>query len=98
MPLYIAMINWTDQGIKGLNDSAGRAATFKQLAQEMGCTVHGLFFTLGRYDSTARIEAPNEETVSALMLKLVQLGNVRSETMRAFTEEEFAAVMRKAGG
>ena len=98
MPLYIAMTNWTDQGITGLNDSPGRAAAFKHLASEMGCTVHGLFFTMGRYDSAARIEAPDDETVSALMLKLGQLGNVRSETMRAFTEEEFAAVLRKAGG
>lgn len=98
MPLYIAMINWTDQGIKGLNDSPSRAAAFKQLATEMGCTVHGLFFTIGRYDSAARIEAPDDETISALMLKLGQRGNVRSETMRAFTEEEFAAVLRKATG
>lgn len=98
MPLYIAMINWTDQGIKGLNDSPSRAAAFKPLATEMGCTVHGLFFTIGRYDSAARIEAPDDETISALMLKLGQRGNVRSETMRAFTEEEFAAVLRKATG
>jgi len=98
MPLYIAMINWTDQGVKGLKDSPGRAAAFKQLASEMGCTVHGLFFTMGRYDSAARIEAPDDEIVSALMLKLGQLGNVRSETMRAFTEEEFAAVVQKVTG
>ena len=64
----------------------------------MDCSVHGLFFTMGRYDSAARLEAPDDETVSALMLQLGQLGNVRSETMRAFTEEEFAAVLRKAGG
>ena len=98
MPLYIAMIHWTDRGITGLSDSPGRAAAFKQLAQELGCTVHGLFFTMGRYDSAARLEAPDDETVSALMLQLGQLGNVRSETMRAFTEEEFAAVLRKATG
>jgi uncharacterized protein with GYD domain len=98
MPLYIAMVNWTDQGIKGLHESPGRAAAFKQLATELGCTVHGLFFTMGRYDIAARIEAPDDETVSALMLQLGQRGNVRSETMRAFTEEEFAAVLRKAGG
>jgi uncharacterized protein with GYD domain len=75
-----------------------RAEAFKQMASQMGCTVRGLFFTMGRYDIAARIEAPDDETVSALMLKLGQLGNVRSETMRAFTEEEFAAVLRKAVG
>ena len=98
MPQYIAMANWTDQGIKKLGEAPRRAAAFKQLASELGCTVHGLFFTMGRYDIATRVEAPDEDTISSLMLKLGQLGNVRTETMRAYTEEEFAALVKKVTG
>ena len=98
MPMYITLINWTDQGVKAVKDSPGRSAAFKQLAREMGCTVHGVFFTMGRYDIIARVEAPDDATMSALLLKVGQLGNVRSETLRAFTEAEFAAVVQKIAG
>jgi uncharacterized protein with GYD domain len=98
MPQFIALVNWTDQGVREIKDSPGRAAAFKQLASSLGCTVHGLFFTMGRYDIAARIEAPDDATVSALMLKVGQLGNVRSETLRAYTEEEFAGIVQKVTG
>ena len=98
MPQFIAMVNWTDQGIKGLKESPSRAQAFKDMATELGCTVQGLFFTMGRYDIAVRIEAPDDATMSALMLKVGQLGNVRSETLRAYTEEEFAAMVKKVTG
>ncbi|MHB8648180.1 MAG: GYD domain-containing protein [Thermomicrobiales bacterium] len=98
MPMYLSLVNWTDQGVKDLKQSPRRAQAFKQLATEMGCTVHGIFFTMGRYDIATRIEAPDDETISALALKLGQLGNVRTETMRAYTEEEFAKIMQKVTG
>jgi len=96
--MYIVLINWTDQGVKGLQESPKRAEAFGKLAEEMGCTVHGNFFTMGRYDSTARISAPDDETISALTLKLAQVGNVRTETMRAYTAAEFAGIVDKLGG
>jgi uncharacterized protein with GYD domain len=98
MPQFIALVNWTDQGVKNIQDSPGRSEAFKQLAAQMGCSVHGLFFTMGRYDIAARIEAPDDSTMSALMLKVGQLGNVRSETLRAFTEAEFAGIVKKVTG
>jgi len=98
MPMYIAMANWTDQGVKNLKDSEDRAKAFKKMATEMGCTVHGLFFTMGRYDIAVRIEAPDDVTMSALTSKLASLGNVRTETMRAYTEAEFAQIMKKVSG
>jgi uncharacterized protein with GYD domain len=98
MPMYIALVNWTDQGVRDLKESPRRAKAFGELARQMGCTVHGIFFTMGRYDITARISAPDDETMSALALKLGQLGNVRTETMRAYTEEEFATIVEKVGG
>lgn len=97
MAIYIALINWTEQGVKNVADSPRRAQAFREMAEGMGCTVQGLFYTMGRYDIAARIEAPDDETISAVMLKVARLGNVRSETMRAYTEEEFARIAAKVG-
>lgn len=98
MPMYIGLVNWTDQGIKNVKDTLDRAAAFKKLAADMGCTVHGLFYTMGRYDVAVRIEAPDDATISVVMLKVAQLGNVRTETMRAYTEAEFAEILKKVSG
>ena len=98
MPQFITLVNWTDQGVRDVQESPRRAAAFKEMATALGCTVHGLFFTMGRYDIAARIEAPDDTTMSALMLKVAKLGNVRSETLRAYTEDEFAEIARKVAG
>jgi uncharacterized protein with GYD domain len=98
MPMYIVLINWTDQGARSLKESPERAAAFGTMAEEMGCTLHGNFFTMGRYDSISRITAPDDETISALTLKLGQMGNVRTETLRAYSGEEFARIVEKVGG
>jgi uncharacterized protein with GYD domain len=98
MATYIALGNWTDQGIKNVRESGGRAEAFRKMAEEMGCRVQGLFFTMGRYDLALRVEAPDDATISALMLKVASLGNVRTETMRAYTEAEFAQLSKKVSG
>jgi uncharacterized protein with GYD domain len=53
---------------------------------------------MGRYDSISRITAPDDETISALTLRLGQMGNVRTETLRAYNGEEFATIVEKVGG
>ena len=98
MAMYIALVNWTDQGVKNVTDSPRRAQAFREMAEQMGCTVQGLFYTMGRYDIAVRLEAPDDETMSAVTLKVAQLGNVRTETMRAYTEEEFARIAAKVSG
>jgi uncharacterized protein with GYD domain len=98
MPMYIALVNWTDQGVKELRGSPARTQALKQLATGMGCTVHAVYYTMGRCDIVTRVEAPDDATVSALALRIAQAGNVRTETMRAYTEEEFAQIVEMATG
>ena len=83
-------------GTQKATESVGRAQAFRNMAKEMNCQVPGLFYTMGQYDLAARIEAPDDETVSALLLKVGQLGNVRSTTMRAFTEDQFSNIVKKS--
>jgi uncharacterized protein with GYD domain len=61
----------------------------------MGGNVHSLFWTIGPYDIVATVEAPDDETVTAAMLKVGSLGNVRTTTLRAFIRDQLAAILAK---
>ena len=87
MATYISLLKFTDQGIRNIKDSPDRFGTFKAMAEKMGITVKGAYYTTGRYDLVTIVEGP-DEAVTAVLLKAASLGNVRSETLRGFTAEE----------
>ena len=88
MSHYILLINWTDQGIGKINESSERYNSFKTSVEKAGGKLIGGYYTFGEYDVVIIIEAPNDETVMSLMLKVGSAGNVRTKTLRAFTAEE----------
>ena len=91
---YIFLINWTNQGINKIKDSPERFSSFKASVEKAGGKLIGGYFTLGEYDVVIIIEAPNDETVMSLMLKVGSLGNVRTKTLKAFTAEEGMKVIK----
>ena len=95
MATYIMLANFTDQGIRNVKDSVKRAEAFKELAKGAGVTVKDLFWTLGQYDIVAIADAPDEMTVTALGLTLGKSGNVRTQTLRAFTATDMTAILSK---
>ena len=95
MPSYIMLANFTDQGIRNIKDSTKRAEAFKELAKSSGVAVKELYWTLGQYDIIAIAEAPDDLVVAALGLSLGKSGNVRSQTLRAFSQSDIAAIMAK---
>src|SRR5262245_3586744 len=95
MATYVVLANFTDQGIKTAKDSPKRAEAFKQMAKTFGVTVKEIFWTQGRYDIVALTEAPDELTATALNLSLGSLGNIRTESLRAFSAEEMAKIVAK---
>ena len=95
MATYIVLAHFTDQGIRGVKDSPKRADAFKALAKKAGANVEELYWTLGSYDVVAIVEAPDVETITALGLSIGKLGNVRTETLRAFSKTEMAAILNK---
>ena len=97
MPQYILLGNWTDQGIRQVKDTVKRGQQFQQLVQEAGGRVHGIFWTQGRYDVTARLEVDNDETMTVIALRLGSTGNIRTETLRAFTADEMQGIVAKLG-
>lgn len=95
MPTYVTLASFTDQGMRNIKDSPKRADAFKRLAKEHGCTVKELLWIHGRHDIVAIVEAPDEAAASALSLSNAKLGNIRSETLRAFSAAEMEKILDK---
>jgi uncharacterized protein with GYD domain len=95
MAKYVSLLQFTDQGIRNVKDTVKRAAAATAEAEKMGLKVTNSFWTMGAYDVVLLLDAPDDETVSAFTLKLGSLGNVKSQTMRAFRREEMESILAK---
>jgi uncharacterized protein with GYD domain len=95
MVAYVVLSKFTDQGIRNVKESPKRAEAFKQMAKTLGVTVKEIFWTQGRYDIVTIVEAPDEASAMSLDLSLGALGNVRTETLRAFSAAEMATAVGK---
>ncbi len=95
MATYIGLIQFTDQGIRNVRDTVKRGDAAIAEAEKMGMKVVEEFWTMGAYDAVVLFEAPDDETMSAFMLKIGSLGNVKSHTLRAFRRSEMEEILAK---
>jgi uncharacterized protein with GYD domain len=93
VPTYVTLYRYTQQGVQSIKESPDRIATAREAARSMGVDLKAIYLTMGQYDLVAVAEAPDDETVAKFGLALGSLGNVRSETLRAFTEDEFRGLV-----
>ncbi len=94
MPVYISLISLTDQGIRSIKDDIGRVRAAAQIGQHEGVRLIGEWWTLGQYDAVMVTEAPDEETLSRFLLGAGRQGNIRTTTMRAFTQDEMQRIVQ----
>jgi uncharacterized protein with GYD domain len=92
MATYISMLHYTQQGISAIKIAPARIDAAKEAYRKGGGELKSIYLTLGQYDLVAIAEMPNDEAVARMALVLGAQGNVRSETMRAFTEAEFRKI------
>ena len=95
MVTYIALSNFTDQGIRNVKDSTKRADAVKVAAQKFGATLTQIYWTLGKHDLVAIIEAPDDASATAFALAIGMAGNIRTQTLRAFSKEEMDGILGK---
>lgn len=95
MPTYISLIRWTEQGVRSVKETVERARQAEELARRMGGSQPMIYWTLGGYDIVLVGELPDDETVTAYALAVASQGNIRTETMRAFSAEEMQRVLQK---
>ena len=84
MTTYFLLVHFTDQGIRDIKDTIGRAEAFQHMAKKSGVTLRELCWTMGRYDVVAVFDAADDVSAAALTLSVSSLGNVRCEMLRAF--------------
>jgi uncharacterized protein with GYD domain len=95
MATYVTLINFTDQGIRNVKDTANRASTYKKLATQLGCTLKEIYWTQGQYDVVSIVDAPDDAAATALAMSVAKLGFIRTHSMRAFTLAELGPIMEK---
>lgn len=95
MPGYIGLFKYTPHGLADIKSSPERIKQAKALAEKMGIRVVGVWVTMGQYDLVTVGDAPDDQTMGAYSLALSKLGNVVTQTMRAFSEDEFAQVVSR---
>ena len=95
MATYVLLVSFTDQGIRNVKDTTKRAEAFRELAKKAGATVKDLYWTLGQYDVVTILEAPDAASVTALGLSVGALGNVRTQTLPAFSAAEMGSILKK---
>ncbi|MEX3956118.1 GYD domain-containing protein [Trinickia sp. EG282A] len=95
MATYIVLAQFTDQGIRNIKNSPQRASQVAEMAKGFGCEMKEVFWTLGQYDIVAVIDAPDDESFTTFGLALGSAGNVRTQSLRAFTKNELASMIGK---
>jgi uncharacterized protein with GYD domain len=97
MPKYVTLYNWTDKGVASVKETVNRYQGARQLVESKGGKVDTILWTTGVYDIVTVTDFPDDETGSAVALQLGATGNLRSVTMRAFTEAEMQGVIDRIG-
>lgn len=92
LPIFVVLGNWTEQGIKNVKDAPNRAKVAKDMVEKAGGKMQ-TFYTLGKCDFVSIIELPKEDDVMAILLCLGSMGNVRTITMKAWSESQVAKML-----
>ncbi len=95
MATYIVLETFTDQGMRAVKDTTKRAEAIRAMGKKMGVTVRDIFWTLGQYDVLTLVDAPDDATATAFVLSIASAGNVRCQTLRAFSADEVGKILGK---
>jgi len=95
MPNYVCLIQFKDQGIPNIQDTVKRGDAAMAEAQKMGMKIVEEYWAMGAYDGVVIMEEPDDETMSAFILKVGSLGNVKGQTLRAFRRNEMEGILAK---
>jgi len=97
MATYIVLSTFTEQGARAIKDTTKRADAVREMAKKFGITPKEFYWTMGAVDVVVILDAPDDAAVTAFSMSVASLGNVRTQTMRAFTRDELGKVLTKLG-
>ncbi|MGH2616667.1 MAG: GYD domain-containing protein [Thermomicrobiales bacterium] len=97
MATFVVLGSWTDEGARAARDTVKRAEVAREAARKLGGDITHIWWTMGHYDLVAILEAPDDETATAIMVAISGSGMVRSETLRAFDAQALTGILAKVG-
>ena len=97
MATYIALSSFTDQGVRSVKDTVKRADAVQEAAGKFGAKMTQIFWTQGAYDVVAIIGAPDDQSATAFAQAIGMSGNIRTQTLRAFSRDEMSSILAKLG-
>ena len=95
MPTYISLVQFTDKGIQAAKQTTQRVADWAAKVQPMGVSIKQMYWTLGHYDQVCVFDAPDDETAASVLLAADLLGNIRTQTLCAFTASEMEKILAR---
>jgi uncharacterized protein with GYD domain len=95
MPTFIMLANYTQQGLSRIKDTTKRAEEVKALASKAGLTMKETYWVLGQHDVVAVFDAPSDEAMTSFALSIAKMGNITTQTLRAFTATEMGRILDK---
>lgn len=93
MPTYISLLRWTQKGVENIKEGPARLDKAKEVLKSVGGELKGCFLTLGAYDMVVRFDVPDDTAAAKFMLAVASRGTIQSQTMRAFSEEEYRKIV-----
>jgi uncharacterized protein with GYD domain len=93
MPTYVSLVQFTDKGIEAAKETTVRLANWAAKVKPMGVSIKQMYWTLGQYDQVCVFDAPDDETAASALLAADILGNIRTQTLRAFTSSEMEKIL-----
>jgi uncharacterized protein with GYD domain len=93
MPTYVMLANWTDQGVRAIEEGPGRVVTARKTLEDMGGKFLSVFMTMGVHDMIITYEAPDDAVAARFSLLLSKQGNVRTQSLKAFPEEAYRQIV-----
>ncbi|MFC1724068.1 GYD domain-containing protein [candidate division KSB1 bacterium] len=95
MPIYITLLNYTQKGVERIKNAPHGLEEAKKVFDEMGGKIREFYSVMGQYDAVVISEVPTDDIAAKIALKIVSMGNIRSETMRAYTEDEYRRIIKE---
>ncbi len=95
MVTYIGLLNFTEKGRQGIKDTTKRAVAAKEMAKKLGVNMRDIYWTMGEYDAVCVLEADNEQALAAFNLATAAMGNLRSNSLRAYSASEMDQLLSK---
>jgi len=93
MARFIQLLNWTEQGVKSVKDSPKRLDGARAAAKKMGVEIREFYMTIGSSDMVVIADAPDDATMAKFTLTLAMGGNVRTTTLKAFSEDDYRKII-----